>query len=198
MTLLWKVTFYCRCLGSVDAALGILTENPLAATSAEENRALSRSDDPKNAKTLPASVESCRYFVELCRIYVESQQPTTVQTENSSNSAFRYYTIMKHLLESFIPSDNYPAACPQTLPTSHWELYFFKPSSFLIVSWKYRAYINTILQKQSLTLIQLCWSYTTDEFQFLFGHQLTIENHFQSNVFSFIKACLFLISNPLD
>lgn len=48
-----------------------------------------------------------------------------------------------------------------------------------------------MLQKQSLTLIQLCWSYTNDEFQFLFGHQLITSNHFQSNVFSFIKACIF-------
>lgn len=67
----------------------------------------------------------------------------------------------------------------------------FKTNSFLIVSWKYRAYMNTILQKQSLKLIQLCWSYIIDEFQFLDWHQLITQNHFESNVFWLIKACIF-------
>lgn len=63
-----KSNIFCQCLRSVDGALDILTENPLAATSAEENQVLSRSDDSENTKTLQTSDESCRYFVQLCQI----------------------------------------------------------------------------------------------------------------------------------
>lgn len=86
ITLLWKVTFFCRCLRSVDWALEILTENPLAATSAEENWALWRSDDPENTKTLPTSVESCRYFVELCQILCSHKHRRMLKHK----SAFRH------------------------------------------------------------------------------------------------------------
>lgn len=87
--LLWKVTFSCQCLRSVDGALDILTENPLAATSAEENQVLSRRDDPENRKTLQTSDESCRYFVQLCQILWSYKHWRL----SKHKSAFRYYTI---------------------------------------------------------------------------------------------------------
>lgn len=74
-----------------DEALEILTENPLAATSAEENQVLSRSDDPENTKTLQTSDESCRYFMQLCRILWSYKHWRLFKHK----IAFRYYAIKK-------------------------------------------------------------------------------------------------------